>query len=219
MTAKQLGVDRLSDKPQRNKHVKREPSQSSNIRIVTWNSGGLNLARQTEVRTWLEQESLNSPTHVLCIQETHWPTTTEYRDGPWTCIHSGSGSREGGVLVMLNTKYFQDVDIKRAEIKPGRLLHVRICSNPAIDLLCVYQHAWNPAKSEYQHRSVPAEQLLMNNRQDIWQSMQGWIAGIPKRNLLAVLGDFNAALSPLHPHVGTGVGPARDHKKDGHASL
>ena len=118
---------------------------------------------------------------------------------------------------MLNTKFFQDVDIKHAEIKPGRLLHVRICSDPAIDLLCVYQHAWNPAKAEYQQRSLSAEQLLMNSRQDIWQRMQGWIAGVPKRNLLAVLGDFNAALSPHHPHVGTGVGPAHDHKKDGHA--
>ena len=165
MTAKQLGVDRLSAKPTRHKHIQRASSHSSSIRVVTWNSGGLNLARQTEVRTWLEQESLTNPRQVLCIQETHCPTTTEYRDGPWTCIQSGSGSREGGVLVMLNTKYFQDVDIKHAEIKPGRLLHVRICSNPAIDLLCVYQHAWNPAKSEYQQRSLPAEQLLMNNRQ------------------------------------------------------
>ena len=118
---------------------------------------------------------------------------------------------------MLNTKYFQDVDIKHAEIKPGRLLRVRICSDPAIDLLCVYQHAWNPAKAEYQQRSLSAEQLLMNNRQDIWQRMQGWIAGVPKRNLLVVLGDFNAALSPHHPHVGTGVGPAHGHKKGGHA--
>ena len=217
MTAKQLGVEKLSAKPTRSKHIPRASSHNSSIRVITWNSGGFNLARQTEVRTWLEQESLTNPTHVLCIQETHWPTTTEYRDGPWTCIHSGSGSREGGVLVMLNTKYFQDVDIKHAEIKPGRLLHVRICSNPAIDLLCVYQHAWNPAKAEYQQRSLSAEQLLLNNRQDIWQRMQGWIAGVPKRNLLAVLGDFNAALSPHHPHVGTGVGPAHDHKKDGHA--
>ena len=176
MTAKQLGVARLSAKPTRSKNIPRAPSNKSNIRVITWNSGGLNLARQTEVRTWLEQESLNNPIHVLCIQETHWPTTTEYRDGPWTCIHSGSG--EGGALVMLNTKFFQDVGIKHAEIKPGRLLHARICSDPAIDLLCVYQHVWNPAKAAYQQRSLSAEQLLMNNRQDIWQRAEAWFASI-----------------------------------------
>ena len=187
------------------------------MRIVTWNSGGLNLSRQAELKAWLEQESRTDPVHILCVQETHWPTTCEYRDGPWTCIHSGSGTREGGVLVMLHTSYFQGVDTKHAEIKAGRLLHARICSNPAIDLLCVYQHAWNPAKAEHQNQPLSAEQLLINKRQEIWQHMQGWIAGIAKRNSLVILGDFNATLTPLHPHVGKGVGHEHVHKKDGHA--
>ena len=216
MTAKQLGVEWKLNKPAR----PRKPTIASNhhrIRVITWNSGGLNLARQAEVRTWLAEEPPASQIHVLCIQETHWPTSCEYRDGPWTCIHSGSGNREGGVLVMLNTSFFSSTDIKHAEIIPGRMLHVRICSDPAIDLLCVYQHAWNPAKSEFQHRSVPAEQLLINKRQEVWSKMQGWIAGVPKRNLLGILGDFNASLYPQHPHVGFGVGHSHLHKKDGQA--
>ena len=175
MSAKQLGVEWKPVKPVRS----RAPAKADNchrIRVITWNSGGLNLARQAEVRTWLLEESQTNPIHVLCIQETHWPMSCEYQDGPWTCIHSGY--REGGALIMLNTQYFSGTDIKHAEIHPGRLLHVRICSNPAIDLLCVYQHAWNPAKSEFQHRSVPAEQLLINKRQEVWQSVQGWIAGV-----------------------------------------
>ena len=179
MSAKQLGVEWKSVKPAKS----RTPAKADNhhrIRVITWNSGGLNLARQAEVRTRLSEESKTNPIHVLCIQETHWPTSCEYKDGPWTCIHSGSGTREGGVLIMLNTHYFSSTDIKHAEIYPGRLLHVRICSSPAIDLLCVCQHAWNPAKSEFQHRSVPAEQLLINKRQEVWQRMQGWIAGVPR---------------------------------------
>ena len=118
---------------------------------------------------------------------------------------------------MLNTQYFQGVDVKHAEIHPGRLLHVRICSSPSIDLLCVYQHAWNPAKAEYQHRPLSAEQLLINERQEVWQQIHGWIAGVPKRNLLVALGDFNASLSPQHPHIGQGVGHVHVRKKDGHA--
>ena len=47
--------------------------------------------------------------------------------------------------------------------------------------------------------------------------MQGWIAGVPKRNLLGILGDFNASLHPQHPHVGFGVGHSHLHKKDGQA--
>ena len=47
--------------------------------------------------------------------------------------------------------------------------------------------------------------------------MQGWIAGVPKRNLQGILGDFNSSLFPQHPHVGSGVGHSHLHKKDGHA--
>ena len=216
MSAKQLGVQWKAAKTAQPKPPPKAGSPHS-IRIVTWNSGGFHLARQAEVRTWLMEESRTSPIHVLCIQETHWPASCEYKDGPWTCIHSGTGTREGGVLIMLNTHFFSGTDIKHAEVYPGRMLHVRICSNPGIDLLCVYQHAWNPAKLEFQHRSVPAEQLLITRRQEVWQKMHGWVAGIPKRNLLGILGDFNSSLYAQHPHVGSGVGHSHLHKKDGHA--
>ena len=189
VSAKQLGVEWKSAKLARPRAPTKADSHRR-IRVITWNSGGFNLARQAEVRTCLSAESRTSPIHVLCIR---------------------------GVLIMLNTHFFSSTDIKRAEICPGRMLHVRICSNPAIDLLCVCQHAWNPAKSVFQHRSVPAEQLLINKRQEVWHKMQGWIAGVPKRNLLGILGDFNSSLYLQHPHVGSGVGHSHLHKKDGHA--
>ena len=105
MTAKQLGVVWTS--PSKARAVKDRPQQTytPRIRFVTWNAG-LNLARQSELRTWLEEESHTNPVHVLCIQETHWPESREYRDGIWSCIHSGSGSKRGGVLVMLHTQFF-----------------------------------------------------------------------------------------------------------------
>ena len=73
MTAKQLCVARLSAKPTRSKNIPRAPSNKSNIRVITWNSGGLNLAWQTEVRTWLEQESLTNPTHAAYRRRTGPP--------------------------------------------------------------------------------------------------------------------------------------------------
>ena len=106
MSAKQLGVEWKSVKPSKQRIPKRVSSHQQ-IRVITWNSGGLNPARQAEVRTWLSEESRSNPSHVLCIQETRWPTSCEYKDGPWTCIHSGSGTREGGVLIMLNTQISQ----------------------------------------------------------------------------------------------------------------
>ena len=57
----------------------------------------------------------------------------------------------------------------------------------------------------------------INKRQEVWQQIHGWIAGVPKRNLLVALGDFNASLAPQHPHIGQGVGHVHVHKKDGHA--
>ena len=118
---------------------------------------------------------------------------------------------------MVNTEYFKGLDIKHAEVHPGRLLHLRICSDPAIDLLGVYQHAWNLAKAEFQNKQQTPEQLLLGKRQTVWHRMQGWISGVPKRNLLAIMGDFNATLEAHPPNVGNGVGHAHTHKTDAQA--
>ena len=216
MTDRQLGVTWSANVPKKSARAKASDA-TPRIRVVTWNSGGHNLVRQAEVRTWLESESKSNPVHVLCIQETHWPCSSEYRDGPWTCVHSGSGSREGGILFMVNTEYFSGLDIKHAEVHPGRLLHLRICSDPAIDLLGVYQHAWNPAKAEFQNRQQTPEQLLLGKRQIIWQRVQSWISGVPRRNLLGIMGDFNSTLEANPPNVGNGVGHAHTHKTDAQA--
>ena len=64
MTAKQLGVVWTS--PTKARAVKDRPHQIHHpkIRFVTWNAGGLNLARQSELRTWLEEESHTNPVHA-----------------------------------------------------------------------------------------------------------------------------------------------------------
>ncbi|OLP96423.1 hypothetical protein AK812_SmicGene21348 [Symbiodinium microadriaticum] len=39
----------------------------------------------------------------------------------------------------------------------------------------------------------------------VWRTIHHWISGVPQRNQLLLLGDFNCTLMPQPPHVGTGV--------------
>ena len=57
MTPKPLGVVWTSMRPSQPRRAKPSTPPKPKIRVVTWNSGGLNLARQTVIRTWLETES------------------------------------------------------------------------------------------------------------------------------------------------------------------
>ena len=56
MTAKQLGVVWTSPTSARSVKARPQQTQTPRIRFVTWNAGGLNLSRQSELRTWLEEE-------------------------------------------------------------------------------------------------------------------------------------------------------------------
>ena len=79
------------------------------IRIVTWNSGGLHSARWTELLQWLQDEAAqNKPVHICLVQETHWASSTEFNDPNWLCVHSCTGSREGGILTMISRRSFRD---------------------------------------------------------------------------------------------------------------
>ena len=156
-----------------------------------------------ELGTWLTQESHSNPVHVMCVQETQWPTSSEFHDGSWTCVHTGTGT-------------FRGIDITHSELVPGRLLHLRVDSSPAIDLLGTYQHAWNLAKAGFQNQSATPEQLLLDKRQAVWCKIRNWVSGIPKRNQLVILGDLNTTFNTQHPNIGPGVGPPHGYKKDSH---
>ena len=191
---------------------------NSGIRIITWNSGGLHAARWAELLQWLEDEALQQkPVHVCFIQETHWPATSEFNDPNWICMRSGTGTREGGVLTMVSRAVFKDCTVRFAEIMAGRMQHVRVETVPPIDLLNVYQYAWNTAKKELQHQLASPEQVLLQQRQDVWNGLRSWIASIPKRNSLVIAGDMNASLAPARPNVGPGTGSMHWHKKDNHS--
>ena len=193
---------------------------TSNFRMVTWNSGGLHAVRYQEFLGWLDQQAdaanaVASPSgpstpifQLACLQETHWPQSSEYRYKNWTMIHSGSGSSIGGVLFAVSARLVSQQLVRHAEIIPGRVLHVRLETNPPIDVLGVYQVAWNlQRKDDSGQPSQPCINVedLLQKRASVWQAVRRWLASVPKRNALYVIGDFNCTLMPSTPNVGTGI--------------
>ena len=54
MSCKQLGVQWTAPKPPKTKHPKTPKERNPNVRVVTWNCGGLNSSRHEEVQTQLK---------------------------------------------------------------------------------------------------------------------------------------------------------------------
>ena len=49
------------------------------LKIISWNSGGLNSIRCKEVLVWLQKEHVEGRTYDLCIiQESAWPQDSEF---------------------------------------------------------------------------------------------------------------------------------------------
>jgi hypothetical protein len=86
----------------------------------------------------------------------------------------------------------------------GRLLHVRILLEPegkhsteqgSLDVIAVYQQAWDndPAKH------------ARSKRLSLLHELSCLLKRLPKRNMLALAGDFNTSLRPFDQYVGPGV--------------
>ena len=176
---------------------------ANSLKIVTWNAGGLHSSRYVELMSWLETHD-SGPIHVCCVHESHWPSSSEYSNHRWVFVHTGSSSSTGGVLMIINRSVACPAQLQHAELHAGRLLHVRVQSEPAVDLLGTYQHAWNPNSKQRLSTAENGLQLLLRQRQEIWDKIESWAAAVPKRNRLILLGDMNVSLRPCPPHVGLG---------------
>ena len=188
------------------------PLQAGALRCISWNAGGLHAGRYSELLGWLD-EQFENPVHVACIQETHWPQWSEFQSANWVCVHSGSGEGQAGILFLINKKMCDTTQIKHAELLPGRILHLRLPCTPPVDLLGVYQYAWNPNQKSLSGSVQQRQQALLAKRDQVWQAARQWLGGIPKRNAVLILGDMNATLRTELPHVGYGVAP---HPKETH---
>ena len=201
-------------------HLKSAPGShqsSSAFQLITWNCGGLTSVRYKEFLAWLSGEtpmackdasSSGSICHraaLACLQETHWPTSSEYQSQGWTMIHSGTGTSTGGVLIAVSHKLVPPHLVRHTELIPGRVVHVRLETTPPIDALGVYQVAWNPNKKDVRDSDHNPAEELVRRRAEIWRVIRSWMASIPQRNALYVLGDLNCTLMPHLPNIGTGL--------------
>ena len=200
MTATQMGVQPLNNATPKRDH--RSTSCPKNaFRYLSWNAGGLTMEKYQELKHWLNTNEAAS-FHLICIQETQWSSDSEYEFGNWSVIHSGSGSRSGGLLCIIHRSLAAPAQIKSQAPIPGRLLHIRLTTEPAIDLLIVYQHSWLDNQA--------SRDKLLSQRADIWAKISGWIAAVPRRNLCCIMGDFNTEVRHDGRCIGRGTMSQRE---------
>ena len=159
------------------------------LKIVTWNPGGLSVARLDELRNWGLQHHVD----ILLIPETRWQYNSEWQDEDWCCIHSGDPNQKGsGLLCLVSRKLQRLQQIKWLDVIPGRLLHIRLqFADRGLDILGCYQHTNNPQAARQQMRH------------SWWQTLDKYMMGLPRRNLLVLAGDFNCSSGEIRSHVGS----------------
>eukprot|EP00439_Symbiodinium_sp_Y106_P036295 s18_g4.t1 len=131
--------------------------QRQRLRVVTWNTGGLSNTRYNEIIEWLTQEAQRGhPVDVMFLQETCWkqdledvatpPAVTTPESLSYQVVHS-AGQEKTGVMCLIRTGVVPTSGIRYMSSLAGRLLHVRLMFEAALDLLGVYQHPWKPGKA------------------------------------------------------------------------
>ena len=138
-TPESISIKPLTQTPRQLARNSSHPATSTDptpsFQIATWNCGGLNAVRYQEFLDWIDQQTdatarIVTPSgqpitdiQIACLQETHWPQSSEYRYKHWTMIHSGSGSSTGGVLFAISARLVSQQLVRHAEIIPGRAMH------------------------------------------------------------------------------------------------
>ena len=200
LTAVQMGVQQLNNKTPKCDHRSTSCPKKA-FRYLCWNAGGLTMEKYQELKHWLNTKEAAS-FHLICIQETQWSNDSEFELGHWSVIHSGSGSRSGGLLCIIHRSLATPAQIKSQAPLSGRLLHIRLTTEPAIDLLILYQHSWQDNQA--------GRDKLLSQRADIWAKISGWIAAVPRRNLCCIMGDFNTEVRQDGQCIGRGTMSQRE---------
>ena len=167
------------------------------VRILTYNLGGMGSDLYDVFLSWLGSQT---STDIIVLQETHWGLgrgESQWTRSGWHFISSASEDhRHAGVCVCISARLVQERDIDYQVWCPGRLLHVRVHrSRLPIDVVALYQ--WVD--------QGPTDQRGLPRRARIWKLLDRLMTALPKRNLLALAGDFNSVLKPGGAHVGHGV--------------
>ena len=127
---------------------------------------------------------------------TRWSFTSEWTDGVWHALHSGtSNDRADGILVLFRSSTIMESQIGSVALIPGRLVHVRLqglhYKQRACDILCCYNFMDDRSTAR------------LNQRQQFWAELDASISHIPNRNSMLIAGDMNCFVGMDNPHVGT----------------
>ena len=196
------------------------------LKVLTWNAGHLGQQQWAELRTWLRTAS--DQYDVIALQETHWQESTEFDVEGWHCISSASkgkakapkakskprsdhnsseqpgaqpqeervhdDKRADGVMI-LTAPHIPKATIRWSEHHKGRVLEVVLQWKGAhVHIVSVYQHVWTTSKTAQHNRE---------DRSKCLASLSKAVRGVPQRDTLVVLGDFNSTLNTSVGVVGT----------------
>ena len=101
---------------------------------------------------------------------------------------------------MVHSTICKQQEIRFNEILPGRVLHVRIPGKSfSLDAISCYQYVW---------RSKENLQSNKDNRSSLLRKLGSSIRGMPQRNTLLIMGDFNMSLRSDMKYVGPSTVPS-----------
>ncbi|CAE7248776.1 kptA [Symbiodinium sp. CCMP2592] len=156
------------------------------LSILSLNVGSLSTLLWQELKEYLATAQAD----VICLQETHWSTTSDFMVQGWRAIHSGTKARADGILTLVHPRHNKHV-VRHEEIVPGRARRVQLqAPHGRIEIHNCYQHPHNYTES------------LKKKRHAFLNKVTRSITGIPLRTTLIVAGDFQAEVKPSPPHVG-----------------
>ena len=194
-------------------------------RFVSWNCGGLGMAKCQELQVWLQAHPSHLRSHVVLLQETWWAEDLEYAIPGWNVIRSAGpkrpqGRQSAGVMALISTQLAHPDMIRHSVIEPGRLLHIRINSkdppHAKLDIINGYQHAWVvPTTNTEDHTHRDKFDKLIYQRTVLFSKLRGLLHQLPLHNRVLIAGDFNAECMPSGSLVGRGQ-PKHDPSRKSH---
>ena len=194
ITAKQLRhITTESAKRTQSKSDRRGPrggtKYADRLRLLSLNVGSLSTLLWQELKEYLLQASYD----VICLQETHWTTSSEFVVQGWRAMHSGTKAKADGVLTLIHPHHRADT-IRHEEIQPGRILRTQLQTPQGrVELFNCYQ---------FPHNFTINPTVLRDRRQALLSKLGRAVAGIPLHATLVIAGDFQAEVKPAVPHVG-----------------
>ena len=165
------------------------PPINQRLNVIQYNVGGLSTHKLEEVKQW----GLHIQADVIVLTETRWSFSSEWSDGVWHALHSGtSNDRADGILVLFRASRIMETHIGSVDLLPGRLIHVRLhYRQRACDILCCYNFMDDRSTAR------------LNQRHHFWTELDACISRLPNRNSMLIAGDMNCSVGMDPPYVGT----------------